>query len=110
VVLLESDVLTPQNSKGNSAMATRYLSRVTQKGQVTIPADIRRELNLETGDRVEFLVEGGTVRISPARSVVQASFGVVKPLSRPEDFRAIREEIEQAIAEEAMQRGRMPNP
>jgi antitoxin PrlF len=88
-------------------MAIHYYSRVTQKGQVTIPADIRRELSLETGDRVEFMVEGDTVRIRPARSRLLDGYGAVTPRSRPEDFRLIRREVEEAIAEEALKRGRI---
>ena len=34
---------------------------VTSKGQITIPADVRRLLNVQTGDRVEF------VQIEPGR-------------------------------------------
>ena len=39
-------------------MATATL---TSKGQITIPADVRRSLNVQTGDRVEF------VEIQPGR-------------------------------------------
>lgn len=31
------------------------LAKVTSKGQVTIPADIRRKLRLKTGDKVLFI-------------------------------------------------------
>ena len=34
---------------------------LTSKGQITIPADVRRALNVQTGDRVEF------VQIEPGR-------------------------------------------
>ncbi len=38
-------------------------AKVMAKGQVTIPKDIRRILGIETGDRVTFVVENGTVRL-----------------------------------------------
>lgn len=38
-------------------------AKVMAKGQVTIPRDIRRILGIETGDRVTFVVENGTVRL-----------------------------------------------
>ena len=38
-------------------------AKVMAKGQVTIPKDIRNILGIETGDRVTFVVEDGTVRI-----------------------------------------------
>jgi AbrB family looped-hinge helix DNA binding protein len=33
-------------------------AKVTSKGQITIPADIRKELGLDTGDRLAFLKYG----------------------------------------------------
>lgn len=38
-------------------------AKVMSKGQVTIPKDIREILGIESGDRVTFIVENGTVRI-----------------------------------------------
>lgn len=38
-------------------------AKVMSKGQVTIPKDIRQILGIESGDRVTFIVENGTVRI-----------------------------------------------
>ncbi|MHA6630179.1 AbrB/MazE/SpoVT family DNA-binding domain-containing protein [Pseudonocardia sichuanensis] len=41
--------------------------RITSKGQVTIPQQVRRELGLEPGDEVEIVVQDGAARIVPAR-------------------------------------------
>jgi len=41
--------------------------RITSKGQVTIPVAIREELGLLPNSEVEFVVEGGAVRIRKAR-------------------------------------------
>ena len=38
-------------------------AKVMSKGQVTIPKDIRDVLGVASGDRITFIVEGGTVRI-----------------------------------------------
>ena len=38
-------------------------ARVMSKGQVTIPKKIRAVLGIDTGDRVTFIVEDGTVRV-----------------------------------------------
>ena len=37
------------------------LAKVTSKGQITIPIDIRRKLGIKEGDKVLFLEEGGRV-------------------------------------------------
>jgi AbrB family looped-hinge helix DNA binding protein len=41
--------------------------RITSKGQVTIPQQVRRELGLEPGDEVEIVVRDGAATITPAR-------------------------------------------
>lgn len=53
-------------------------STVTQKGQVTIPASIRKQLGLRTGDRVAFLNEGGRVLVKPVQQKIDAAFGLIK--------------------------------
>lgn len=41
--------------------------RITSKGQVTIPQQVRRQLGLEPGDEVEIVVgDDGEARIRPA--------------------------------------------
>ena len=45
-------------------------ARVMSKGQVTIPKDIRAVLGINTGDRVTFIVENGSVKV--VNSVVYA--------------------------------------
>lgn len=47
---------------------------MTPKGQITIPVDVRRALNVEAGDRVEF------VQIEPGRFEVVATTRSVREL------------------------------
>jgi AbrB family looped-hinge helix DNA binding protein len=37
--------------------------RVTSKGQVTIPLDVRRRLGVEAGSEVDFVVDDDSVRL-----------------------------------------------
>lgn len=37
------------------------LAKVTSKGQITIPIDIRKKLGVKEGDKVLFIEEGGRV-------------------------------------------------
>jgi AbrB family looped-hinge helix DNA binding protein len=76
--------------------------KVTGKGTVTIPYEIRSRLGIKPKDRVLFQVEGDRITIAPAKSRVAAFFGAVKPTNRPEIWKKVREETEQAIAEEVM--------
>jgi AbrB family looped-hinge helix DNA binding protein len=45
------------------------LSRISSKGQVTIPIDIRKKLSLKEGDKVLFMEEEGKVFIANASLV-----------------------------------------
>jgi AbrB family looped-hinge helix DNA binding protein len=47
--------------------------RLTEKGQVTIPIDVRRFLDLQPGDDVEFVIEDDGVHVS--RSLKSPSRG-----------------------------------
>jgi antitoxin PrlF len=75
-------------------------TKLTQKGQVTIPAEIRARLGLKPKDIVRFEIEGDEVKLKPAHSQLLAGFGAVTPRQKPEDWRKVRKEAEQAMAEE----------
>ncbi len=77
---------------------------VTRKGQVTVPAEIRRELGLNVGDEVAFLVDGGEVRLARTGSVVERTAGVFKRRKRALSAEDLRDAAEKAIAEEAVKR------
>jgi antitoxin PrlF len=73
-------------------------STLTTKGQVTIPADVRRRLGLHPGDHVAFIVEGDEVRLVRREHRVEAAFGICKAKVSVTD-----EDIEQAIRSRAGQ-------
>jgi AbrB family looped-hinge helix DNA binding protein len=74
-----------------------FTSSLTRKGQVTIPAHIRRLLGLATSDKVAFLVSEGKVQIAPAHSVIARTAGILKS-----DVPALSPRNEKLEAEEAM--------
>jgi AbrB family looped-hinge helix DNA binding protein len=43
----------------------QYTTTVSSKGQITLPAKIRRSLNLDSGDRITITKRGGKVTIAP---------------------------------------------
>ena len=55
-----------------------HTSQLTRKGQVTIPAEIRRQLGLQQGDKVAFVQEGDTVTVKPAASVTERTAGALR--------------------------------
>jgi AbrB family looped-hinge helix DNA binding protein len=60
---------------------------LTEKGQIVIPAEIRARYELTPGTQVEFVDEGGTIRLHVRRRVKQsdpaAGYGMIRVKSRP---------------------------
>lgn len=53
-------------------------STLTSKGQLTVPRSIRDHLKIDTGDKIEFIIdEGGHVIMSPKTLSVDDIFGMV---------------------------------
>ena len=82
------------------------LTVVTRKGQVTIPADIRRALGIKEGDKVAFVLEDDQVKLTRKGSVVEQTAGALKSDIPALSLREERDAAEQAIAEEALERSR----
>ena len=81
------------------------LSTITTKGQVTIPAEIRRLLGVGPHDKVAFVVDDReTVRIRRTGSVVERTAGALRSHRPPLSARQLRRAAEEAIAEEAAER------
>lgn len=58
-------------------------SRITSKGQTTIPAEIRERLGLQTGDRIAFIeMEQGYLLI-PRNRPVDVLFGSLAEFAMP---------------------------
>lgn len=45
-------------------------TRVTQGGRIVIPAEIRRQLEIEVGENVNLEVEDGSLRITSSRAAL----------------------------------------
>ncbi|MBI4028954.1 MAG: AbrB/MazE/SpoVT family DNA-binding domain-containing protein [Candidatus Blackburnbacteria bacterium] len=82
---------------------------ITQKGQVTIPVEIRRLLRLRSGDKVKFVVTSKKeVKVKPAQKYsIMHLYGSLKPKVKvpkfkdPQDLiRWEKEAFERAAAEE----------
>lgn len=76
-------------------------TRITQKGQVTIPKEIRDYLGLKARNRIEFKINRGQVFIHPADSL-DKNFGIIKPKNSPENFSFIRKKMQKKLAKEVV--------
>lgn len=71
---------------------------LTSKGQITIPADVRRVLNVQAGDRVEFVqIEAGRFELIAATRSVRELKGLFGKAARTVSI----EEMNRTIAEQA---------
>ena len=75
-------------------------SRITAKGQTTLPKAVREALGVRPGDRVRYLVLDGEVRIRAVRPI-QRLFGVLAHDGPP----ATLDDMQRAIAEGAARPG-----
>jgi len=66
---------------------------VTSKGQATIPLDVRKQLGLGAGDRIEFILNDEMVR---ANLPVTALKGIIRRPAKPVSI----EDINSAIGEQ----------
>jgi AbrB family looped-hinge helix DNA binding protein len=75
---------------------------LTTKGQITIPADVRRLLNVQAGDRVEFVqIEPGRFELVPATRSVRELKGLFGKPGRTVSI----DDMNQTIAERGAQAG-----
>ncbi len=76
------------------------VSTISSKGQITIPADVRRHLGVGASDKVTFVIGGdGRVELRPVRYTLESVLGSVKPL--PDESPDLDREIDEAMAAEA---------
>jgi AbrB family looped-hinge helix DNA binding protein len=81
-------------------------SVITRKGQITIPANIRRRWDVKEGDRVKFIEDGEDVKIVPVGDVVARTAGIAgKYREDPAPtINELKEAMERAIAEDVVAR------
>jgi antitoxin PrlF len=85
-----------------SSMTTATIS---EKGQITLPIEMRRKLGLDAKSRVWVDLKDDKIILRRVRTVAELA-GILKPYAKPgATWEQEREAIEQSIAEEAMDVG-----
>lgn len=82
-------------------------AKITTKGQVTIPVEIRRLLGVGPHERVAFVVHNHEVQLKPARGVAARTAGALKDYfpRRPLTPEQERRGFEESVASDAGERG-----
>ena len=68
-------------------------TKLTSRGGVTIPKEIREHLGPKPGDRVVFVLKDGEASMRPAKPTLHVMRGSVEPRHEPEDFGAVRSKV-----------------
>lgn len=80
-------------------------STITDRGQLTVPAEIRRLLGVQKG-RVEFVISEGIVTLRPPAMTLEEAFGALGPVSGPQDWSARIREAKEEKAEKTIRKMR----
>jgi len=73
-----------------------HTSTITSKGQVTIPAELRKTLGLMPGNRIAFRLEGDKLLLETVKDDITAAFGMLDA-----DRHVSVEEMSDAVAKAA---------
>ncbi len=77
-------------------------STITSKGQMTVPKAIRDRFHLDTGDRIDFVVEDERIVLVPATRTLAELARVLPSSKKPVSLK----EMEQAIQTRRLQRSK----
>jgi antitoxin PrlF len=69
-----------------------HLSTLSSKGQVTIPAEVRRHLGLKKGERILFVIEpeGGVRLVVPEYPTIDSLRGIAGTLPHPMSWSEVK--------------------
>jgi AbrB family looped-hinge helix DNA binding protein len=82
------------------------MSKISAKGQTTLPKDVRDALHLEPGDRILYEMKDGEIVIHSLAGNIFDHVGSVKPSTQPEDFKAVRQKVKTEVARRRGEDGR----
>ena len=77
---------------------------LTSKGQMTVPKEVRKALNLKPSEKVIIVVEGNQAVIKPLKGNILDIGGSIKisDKEKPVNFHKVREEVKKRIAKKAV--------
>ena len=78
------------------------ISKITSKGQITLPKEIRTFLNVKPSDRVNFVIEAGSVFLKPVKTLkdFKGSVQSNKKTSIQEERKQAQTEVSKKVIEE----------
>ena len=82
------------------------IALVSEKGQITLPAEARRRIGIKPRSRVEVEVKGQEIVVRPLQSISDVA-GIFRDAAKGKstDWKTIRSETERLVAEEVANEG-----
>ncbi len=78
-------------------------SKITSKGQVTVPKKIRNDLNVSAGDVIQFVKKGDDVVIKPIKTLLDLK-GIIKTDRKLDDWETARKKAVEYVTKSVMER------
>lgn len=76
-----------------------YTVNISAKGQITLPAAIRKRLGVKANDKIALIFRGDEIILKPLKGTIKDLRGALKPQTKPEAFERIRKQVKDAIAQ-----------
>lgn len=80
-------------------------SKITSKGQITLPKEVRKLLNVQEGNVIVFEKENDKIVIKPAKTLRDFK-GLLKNTKKEETFDEIRKIVKNSLGKRVIQGGR----
>jgi len=75
-----------------------YTVTLSERGQITIPAKIRKRLGVGPNDKIAIIFRENEVILKPLKGTIKNLRGVIQPRKQPEDFEIIRSLTRSTVA------------
>jgi AbrB family looped-hinge helix DNA binding protein len=82
-------------------------AKVGRRGQLTLPKDVREQLQIEEGQRIAFVKRGGSIALLPLNESLSDHYGSIE-VEGPQDFDAVRAEARRRIAQNQVDESTSP--
>ena len=82
----------------------QIVTKLSQRGQVTVPVEVQRLLGVGPRERVAFTIENGEVRLTRPRFTIESIAGSVKLPGPPRDIEDILHEAKEERAQHIMEK------
>ncbi len=78
------------------------VSKITVKGQVTIPKKVRDDLGVTAGDVIVFTKKGDDIVIKPASTLLDLK-GVIVTSKKIKDWASVRKSVKRSVAKKVVE-------